>query len=144
MLLGQTTKVSHQLTIKVPVTITFHKEKYLSYYQTDLNQIFFKNDDADIALVTFMYVCRFSFLFRDDSLFDMVTPHKPAIYLRFTASVFILNVVLHRDIQFRMSFIHSIHNGITEQRSLRQKASTTWPKLADCSNCDQIKNSHRI
>ena len=38
MLLELTTKASHLLTMKVQVSVTFHKEKYLSYYQSYLNK----------------------------------------------------------------------------------------------------------
>ena len=86
MLLWLTTEASHRLTLKV----AFNKELYLIYYQTDLNQIFFKNDDAHTVIVTFM--CAGPHFFSPDNfLLYMDASNKPAIYLRFTALVFLFS-----------------------------------------------------
>ena len=65
ILLGLKRNASYQLTLKVQVKVTVHKEYYLSYYQTDLNQIFFKDDDADSGIVTFM--CAGPYFFTTDN-----------------------------------------------------------------------------
>ena len=54
-----------------------------------MNRIFFPNDDATTEIVTFMRAGPHSFT-QDNCLLSMDAPHKPAIYLRFTAQVYLL------------------------------------------------------
>ena len=49
-------------------------------------KFFFKNDDAATGIVPFMCTSP-NFFSLDNSLLYMDAPHKPAIYLRFTALV---------------------------------------------------------
>ena len=86
MQLGLTTKASHQLNLKVYVKISFHKEYYLSYYQTDLNKIFFSNDDTANGVIAFMCIGT-HFCTVDNCLLCKDDPRNLAIYLRVTPLV---------------------------------------------------------
>ena len=60
---------------------------------TDFNQMFVKNDDATSTIVAFM--CAGPHFFTIDiCLLYMDAPHKPAIYVWFTALVYIYNATL--------------------------------------------------
>ena len=67
--------------------VTFHKQQYLSYYQIDFEPNFLQEWWRRYRNFSHLSVQAFISLPTDNCLVYMETPHKPAIYLRFTALI---------------------------------------------------------